>query len=251
MFSLQICFFPNARAFSLRYQTAGMLENVLRQGVLGEDDTGEESPRNLKLPSRKPAIVCENCLHSLGKDIRARVFHILDPKGILEMLLVFLEEKEAGNHVVPRLENYEHDENRLLPFLGQWKGHSVTKRSGVYGATIAEHDTLATLEIDEKGHLTQVITATSKDDNITTNVPWTGCILENTVIFDKGFQFTLLPGGMYMGYPSDISKSVAESTSFHLEFCWIDSSSKRQRLVRTYDAEGYAVSSTYFLETKI
>ncbi|KAL9262518.1 hypothetical protein AKJ16_DCAP22555, partial [Drosera capensis] len=40
----QICFFPNARAFSLRYQTAGMLENVLRQGVLGEDDTGEESP---------------------------------------------------------------------------------------------------------------------------------------------------------------------------------------------------------------
>lgn len=43
--SLQIGFFPNEKAFSLRYQTAGMLETVLRQGVLGEDDTGEEFPK--------------------------------------------------------------------------------------------------------------------------------------------------------------------------------------------------------------
>ena len=43
--SLQIGFFPKERAFSLRYQTAGMLDTTLRQGVLGEDDTGEESPR--------------------------------------------------------------------------------------------------------------------------------------------------------------------------------------------------------------
>lgn len=45
MFSLQIGLFPNEKAFSLRYQTAGMLETVLREGVLGEDNTGEESPR--------------------------------------------------------------------------------------------------------------------------------------------------------------------------------------------------------------
>jgi len=43
--SLQIGFFPKEKAFALRYQTAGMLETVLRQGVLGEDDTGEESPK--------------------------------------------------------------------------------------------------------------------------------------------------------------------------------------------------------------
>ncbi|CAN6273427.1 unnamed protein product [Urochloa humidicola] len=58
----QIGFFPKEKAFSLRYQTAGMLETVLRVGVLGEDDTGEDSPKNLKIPSRKPSIVCENCL---------------------------------------------------------------------------------------------------------------------------------------------------------------------------------------------
>lgn len=43
--SLQIGFFPSEKAFALRYQTVGMLETVLRQGVLGEDDTGEESPK--------------------------------------------------------------------------------------------------------------------------------------------------------------------------------------------------------------
>lgn len=56
---------------------------------------------------------------------------------------------------------------------------------------------------------------------------------------------------MYMGYPSDISKSVAQLDSFHLEFCWMESPGKRQRLVRTYDSAGLAVSSTHFLETKV
>lgn len=42
---MQIGFFPKEKAFALRYQTAGMLETVLRQGVLGDDDIGEESPR--------------------------------------------------------------------------------------------------------------------------------------------------------------------------------------------------------------
>ena len=31
----------------------------------------------------------------------------------------------------------------------------------------------------------------------------------------------LLPGGMYMGCPCDVAKSVAESKSFHLEFCCV------------------------------
>ncbi|MCI06442.1 hypothetical protein A2U01_0027501, partial [Trifolium medium] len=75
-----------------------MLDNVLRQGVLGEDDTGEESPRNLKLPSRRPSIVCENCLYSLQSDKRARAFHILEPRGTVDMLIIFLEERSEGPH---------------------------------------------------------------------------------------------------------------------------------------------------------
>lgn len=81
-----------------------MLETVLRQGVLGEDDSGEESPKNLKLPSRRPSIVCENCLYSQESDLRARAFHIMDPKGILDMLGIFLEERGNGKSFPPSID---------------------------------------------------------------------------------------------------------------------------------------------------
>ncbi|KAJ1398746.1 hypothetical protein SESBI_30840 [Sesbania bispinosa] len=245
----QIGFFPSEKAFALRYQTAGMLETVLRQGVLGEDDTGEESPRNLKLPSRRPSVVCENCLYSLQRDMRARAFHILDPKGTVDMLIIFLEERSDGSP--PLLDSSRDMKNRITPFLGKWKGNSITKRSGVYGSTIAEADTVVLHEMDGSGQLIQDVTSTSDVKNVTTNVHWTGTISDNLVTFDGGYQMILLPGGMYMGCPCDIAKSVAESKSFHLEFCWLETPDKRQRLVRTYDVEGLAVSSTYFFETKL
>ncbi|KAK9107423.1 hypothetical protein Syun_023434 [Stephania yunnanensis] len=246
----QIGFFPKERAFALRYQTAGMLETVLREGVLGEDDTGEESPKNLKLPSRRPSIVCENCLFSNKKDMRARAFHVLDPKGFLDTTLVFVEERGDEFPFLPSLENSKNDTSRITPFLGRWKGYSVTKRSGVYGATIAGAETTALLEIDDKDQVMKDITSISAKDGVTTNVHWTGSISDNLITFDGGYQIMLLPGGMFIGYPSDVSKSVAESKSFHLEFCWMESPGRRQRLVRTYDVEGLVVSSTYFLETK-
>ncbi|XWS30214.1 hypothetical protein CRYUN_Cryun24cG0097900 [Craigia yunnanensis] len=105
----QLGFFPKERAFSLRYQTAGMLETVLRLGVLGEDDTGEESPKNLKLPSHRPCM---------------------------------------------------------------WEGHSVTKCSGDYGSTMAEADTVALLEMDDKNKLIQDVTSTGGGRDIRTNVHW-------------------------------------------------------------------------------
>ncbi|KZV33309.1 hypothetical protein F511_05432 [Dorcoceras hygrometricum] len=243
----QIGFFPKEKAFALRYQTAGMLETVIRQGVLGEDDTGEESPRNLKLPSRRPAIVCENCLFSLELDARVRAFHIMDPKGILDMLIVFLEERDSKVPFHPTLDDAK---DRISPHLGTWKGHSITKRSGVYGFTIAEADTIATLEMNVDGQLIQDIKSTSDNKDATSTVNWKGSISDNLITFDGGYQMTLLPGGMYMGFPTDVSKSVQESKSFHLELCWLELPGTRQRLVRTYDMEGLAVSSTYILETR-
>ncbi|XP_021297670.1 uncharacterized protein LOC110426707 [Herrania umbratica] len=247
----QIGFFPKERAYSLRYLTAGMLETVLRQGVLGEDDTGEESPKNLKLPSRRPSIVCENCLYSQEKDRRARAFHIMDPRGFIDMLVIFLEDRGDGLLFHPSLGNMMDGQVRILPFLGKWEGHSVTKRSGVYGSTITVADTVALLQMDDKNKLVQDVTSMGGGGNVRTNVRWTGTISDNLVEFEGAYQLTLLPGGMYMGYPSDIAKSVAESKSFHLEFCWLEAPGKRQRLVRTYDAEGLAVSSTYFSEVRI
>lgn len=54
-----------------------------------------------------------------------------------------------------------------------------------------------------------------------------------------------------MGWPCDIAKSVAEYKSFHLEFGWVESPGKKQKLVRTFDMEGLAVSTTYFSEIKL
>uniref|UniRef100_A0A804M4C0 DUF3598 domain-containing protein n=1 Tax=Zea mays TaxID=4577 RepID=A0A804M4C0_MAIZE len=235
-------------------QTAGMLETVLRIGVLGEDDTGEESPKNLKIPSRKPSIVCENCLYSLEGNGRIRAFHIMDPKGVLDTLLVF-HEKRQGSKVPQPLTNYSvgtksASSDRINALLGRWEGHSVTKRSGVYGATLVEADTAIVLKMDSNGQLIQD-TLSTKFGTGTTTVNWTGSANDNLLQFDGGYEITLLPGGMYMGYPSDISKSVAQLDSFHLEFCWMESPGKRQRLVRTYDSAGLAVSSTYFSETKV
>lgn len=246
----QVGFFPKERAFALRYQTAGMLETVLRQGVLGEDDIGEESPKNLKLPSRRPSLVCENCLYSLERDIRVRAFHIMDPSGVIQMFLIFLEERGGDPPSHPSFSDYEDNTNRVLPHLGKWEGHSVTKRSGVYGSTLAEADTVSVLEFDDEGRLIQDHTSISNGGDVTTNVHWTGTLSDNLVQFDGGYQTTFLPGGMYVGCPSNLGKCVADSKSFHLELCWVESPGKRQRLVRTYDVEGLAVSSTYFFETK-
>lgn len=82
-------------------------------------------------------------------------------------------------------------------------------------------------------------------------VHWTGVVSGHVATFEGGYQMTLLPGGMYVGCPCDVSKSVAEMQAFHLEFCWMESPTRRQRLIRTYDAEGQPVSSTHFLETKV
>ncbi|KAJ4812541.1 hypothetical protein LUZ62_025107 [Rhynchospora pubera] len=247
----QIGFFPKEKAFSLRYQMAGMLETVLRAGVLGEDDTGEENPRNLKIPSRRPSIVCENCLYSLHKDRRIRAFHILDPKGVVDMLILFIEDRGNETPLIPSISDFQQSTDRLSPFLGRWEGRSVTKRSGVYGASIAEADTVVLLEIDADGKLIQDINSTSKGSTATSNVHWTGSRTDNLVTFHGGYDLTLLPGGVYMGCPSDVSKNVAESQSFHLELCWLESPDRRQRLVRTYDWHGLAVSSTYFYEVKV
>ncbi|KAM7267756.1 hypothetical protein ACFE04_009922 [Oxalis oulophora] len=271
----QIGFFPSERAFALRYQTAGMLDTVLRQGVLGEDDTGEESPKNLKLPSRRPSIVCESCLYSQENDRRARAFHIMDPSGVIEMLLVFFEEKGDGVLSHPSLDNAIDSTDRLVPILGKWKGYSLTRRSGVYGGTIAKADTIALLEMDDKGQLIQnapawsdfmynllsqkhvvvsldtTSTAESDGRDVTTNVHLTGTISNNLITFEGGYQITLLPGGMFMGCPCDISKCLSDSKPFSLEFGWVETPGKRERLIRTYDVEGLAVSTTYFSETKV
>lgn len=50
----------------------------------------------------------------------------------------------------------QYDGERITPFLGTWKGRSITKRSGVYGSTLSEADTVAVLDINDNGQVVQV-----------------------------------------------------------------------------------------------
>jgi len=43
----------------------------------------------------------------MKKDMRARAFHIMDPKGVLEMLILFLEERGSSADIPPSLEASE------------------------------------------------------------------------------------------------------------------------------------------------
>ncbi|KAG0474041.1 hypothetical protein HPP92_015898 [Vanilla planifolia] len=181
--------------------------------------------------------------------MRVRAFHVMDPKGILEMLLIFVEQRGDATPSISSLFSSVVPE-KITPFLGKWKGHSITKRTGVYGATIEEAETVTLLDLHGNGQLIQGVTLTCSASASETKVHWCGTLSDNLITFDGGFQVTLLPGGMYMGCPVDIGKSVAELQSFHLEFCWMESPGTRQRLIRTYDKDGLAVSSTYILETK-
>jgi hypothetical protein len=44
----------------------------------------------------------------------------------------------------------------LDALLGTWSGHSVTRRSGSYGSTLVEEDTLVNFTLQENGSLIQV-----------------------------------------------------------------------------------------------
>ena len=55
------------------------------------------------------------------------------------------------------VESFLQDECRLGALLGTWSGHSVTRRSGVYGSTLVEEDTLVTFTLEDNGNLIQVI----------------------------------------------------------------------------------------------
>lgn len=49
------------------------------------------------MPSTRPALVSEVCLSSQGT--RARAFHVLDPRGVIDSIAVFVESQQQDNQV--------------------------------------------------------------------------------------------------------------------------------------------------------
>ncbi|CAI5994720.1 unnamed protein product [Closterium sp. NIES-64] len=120
-----VAWFPDYRAYALSHQTAEDLVRALAVGVVGAEaadaDEAAEVIRGVKLPSRRPALVSETCLFlsepvseagsepgseppaeaSSEEDVtwgnrRVRTFHVLDSKGMIDTLGVFVEEREGA-----------------------------------------------------------------------------------------------------------------------------------------------------------
>ncbi|KAI5073330.1 hypothetical protein GOP47_0011343 [Adiantum capillus-veneris] len=244
----QVGYFPKDRAYTVTHRTTEMLDKVIRAGVLGEDGEDlDDAPPGVKLPSRRPALVCESCLYTEEGDGRVRGFHVLDPRGLLDFIGVFHEKRDNGpfiqsadNSTIPDL-----PQARLTALLGCWSGHSITRRTGVYGSTLAEDDIRVTYDLRDDGSLIQDI-KTSKG-----NLHLTGAAHGSLLQFEKGLQTTLLPGGLALTAPVNVGQSVGRSQAFYFEFSWVYSPGKRRRLVRTYDTDGLVVSSTFVEEVKL
>ncbi|GJP82286.1 hypothetical protein CLOP_g12521 [Closterium sp. NIES-67] len=173
---LQVGWFPDQSAYSVCHQTAETLVKVLTVGVLGEEaaeaDEAAEVIRGLRLPSRRPALVSETCLFLSEPDSeppseaspeasaeaeesrpkqRVRSFHVLNSRGMIDTLGVFVEERERSGEgasedaspqvrelleAQPDVPNAPVPLSRLSLLLGEWDGSSITHRSAIYGETV-------------------------------------------------------------------------------------------------------------------
>ncbi|KAJ6860818.1 hypothetical protein NC651_037026 [Populus alba x Populus x berolinensis] len=64
----------------------------------------------------------------------------MDPKGILEMVLMFLEDRGDGVLSHPSVESNSDNTNRILPFLGRWKGHHIVHWTGTRSDELVTFD---------------------------------------------------------------------------------------------------------------
>lgn len=245
----QVGFFPGEKAYTVSHQTAEMLDKVLRVGVLGEDnDEQEEFPKGVKLPSRRPALVCESCLYSQDANSRVRAFHVLDPRGFLDVIGVFHESKDNSTFDESQTEPVDEASKRIHALLGTWSGRLVTRRTGIYGATIVQSNVQVVFEKEESGKfLQEIISSSGAGTKIRLQGTSTGAVLR----FEGGLLTTLLPGGKALTCPGSVGRSVGRAQSFNFEFSWIESPGQRRRLVRTYDVDGVVVSTSLAIEAKV
>lgn len=253
--------FPGRRAFALAHQSAAVIDRVLRVGVLGAADTGEDFHPGVKLPSRRPALVSESCLYDDSGRRRVRAFFVLDPRGFLDTIGVFEESRgegsgsgsgggrahplEAGVEGGAQAHGAGGDE-RLAAVLGEWRGRGSSLRSALYGATVVDHELVLNCKLEPGGPFVQEMTYTTKD--FSRKMSLRAAVEGNTLRFDGGLRMVLLPNNLAMSSPS----CVARGQAFSFEFTWVDeAASSRRRLVRTYDTEGMVVSTTLATEQKV
>lgn len=204
--------------------------------------------RGVKLPSRRPALVCESCLYSKDGQKRVRAFHVLDPRGLLDVIGVFHESRDGSSFAESQRDLVDEPGTRIEAVLGRWSGQLVTRRTGIYGSTSAHCNVQVCYERDEEAKMKLEITT---DRGQGTRIVMNGASLGAIMRFEGGLLTTMLPGGLAMTCPGSVGQSVGRKQAFYFEFSWMESPGQRRRLVRTYDTDGLVVSTSLATESKL
>jgi len=173
---------------------------------------------------------------------------VLDPRGLLDVIGVFHESREGESFAESQKKLADDFATRVDAVLGKWSGQLVTRRTGIYGATLAECNVQVHYERDDEGKMKQEITTTRGEG---TKIVMTGTSTGAVMRFEGGLLTTLLPGGMGLTSPGSVGQSVGRKQAFYFEFSWIQSPVHRRRLVRTYDTDGLVVSTSLATESKL
>lgn len=116
--------------------------------------------RGVKLPSRRPALVCESCLYSKDAQKRVRAFHVLDPRGLLDVIGIFHESRDGSSFAESQRNLPDEAGSRIESLLGKWSGKLVTRRTGIYGSTLAQYNVQVSYERNEEAKMKLVLTLT-------------------------------------------------------------------------------------------
>jgi hypothetical protein len=113
--------------------------------------------RGVKLPSRRPALVCESCFYSQDAQKRVRAFHVLDPRGLLDVIGVFHESRDDSSFAESQRDLADEPSKRIEALLGRWSGQLVTRRTSIYGSTLAQCNVQVCYERDEEAKMKLVL----------------------------------------------------------------------------------------------
>lgn len=256
--SQQIGVFGDGGAFAVSHITAEVLEKILWVGVVGKEVGDEEEitfPEESGLPSRRPALVSEACLYAPaggGSSERRRAFFVLDPRGVMDFLGIFMECEEDASP--QQLESVDTTSTATMKevdwkgevgkMLGVWEGFAVRQRSGLYGSTTAQEDVTTRIDLEPDGSIVMDATHVSGGRS-RRQVVSKGRLERGLIKFNGALQTTLVGDGLSLTYPSVVPRGHA----FFFEFAWIFETGKRKRIIRTYDSDGLVVSTTLVSET--
>lgn len=169
----------------------------------------------------------------ISGDRRLRLVELFDKTNALASFTLIREQRLGHSHP-------PQSPLTLSQLLGTWRGEATT----LYPDWRTPDTYSTTLTLDQDGdRLHQRLTAAQFDLTSTAHIQG------STLLFDQGrfpIQVLLLPAGASANTPLTLPKA----TPFFLEAGWLIEENLRQRMIRSYDAQGGWTSLTLVTERK-